>query len=217
MTIYGWPPGLAPLASSSVRARSVTGSLFFGSSHRLVRSCLCSAVLSLRWIESADVPQCRHLQTAVGRSMPDICSSNWTVRVEIYLLLPSLIICCCFFRIFWVRDMASDGLTNREQAGPLPGSSLGPSLDIRSERLYDLTPDIPDVMGLRALRPNAAIVKVMSVRDSQCIRVVTPDDHMACGVHEILLHNMGEEELPFVATSELDYIRRIWLRAYLRL
>ena len=108
--------------------------------------------------------------------------------MEIYLLLPSvtviLIICCCFFRIFWVRDMASDGLTNREQTGPLPGTFLGPSLDIRSERLYDLTPDIPDVMGLRALRPNAAIVKVMSVQDSQCIRVVTPDDHVD--------HDMGE-------------------------
>ena len=85
---YIW---LAPLASSSVRARSVTGSLFSGSSHRLVRSCFCSAVLSLRWIESADVPQCHHLQTAVGRSTPDICSSNWTVRGEIYLLLPVLL------------------------------------------------------------------------------------------------------------------------------
>ena len=183
---YIW---LVPLASSSVCARSVTGSLFSGSSHRLVRSCLCSAVLSLRWIESADVPQCRHLQTAVGRSKPDICSSNWTVRVNIYLLLPRvtviLTLCCCFFRIFCVRDMASDGLTNREQTGPLPGTFLGPSLDIKSERLYDLAPDIrserlydlaldiPDVMGLRALRPNAEIVKVMSVRDSQCIRMTT--------------------------------------------
>ena len=109
--------------------------------------------------------------------------------------------------------MASDGLTDREQAGPLPGTYLGPSLDIRSEKLYDLAPEIPDVMRLRALRPSAAIVKVMSVRDSQCIRVVTPDDHVACGFHEILFHDMGEEELPFVATNELDYLRRIWPRA----
>ena len=207
---------MAPLTSSSVRARSVTGSLFFGSSHRLVRSCLCSAILSPRWIESVDVPQCHHLQTAIGHSMPVICFSNWTVRVEVYLLLPSvtviLIICCCFFRIFWVWDMASDGLTNREQAGSLPGTSLGPSLDIRSERLYDLTPDIPDFMGLMALRPNAAIVKVTSVRDSQCIRLVTPDNHMECGFHEILLHDIGKEELSFVATSELNYHRRIWPR-----
>ena len=159
---YIW---LAPLASSSVCAQSVTGSLFSGSSHRLVRSSLCSAVLSLRWIESADVPQCRHLQTAVGHSKPDICSSNWAVRVKIYLLLPRVTVimtlCCCFYIIFCVRDMASDGLTNREPTGPLPGTFLGPSLDIRSERLYNFAPEIPDVMGLRALRPNAAIVKVI--------------------------------------------------------
>ena len=43
-------------------------------------------------------------------------------------------------------------------------------------------------MGLRALRPETAAVRVMSVRDSRCIRVVTPDDHVACGYHEILLH-----------------------------
>ena len=78
---YIW---LAPLASSSVCARTVTGSLLFGSSHRPVHSCLCSAVLSLHWMESADVPQCRHLQAAVGCSKPDICSSTWTVSVEIY-------------------------------------------------------------------------------------------------------------------------------------
>ena len=36
---------------------------------------------------------------------------------------------------------------------------------------------------------------------------------MSSGFHEILLHDMGEEELPFVATSELDYLRRIWPRA----
>ena len=96
----------------------------------------------------------------------------------------------------------------------LPGGTfLGPALDIRSERLHDLAPDIPDVMGLRALRPSAAVVKVMSVRDSRCIRVVTPDDHVACGYHEILLHDMGEEELPFVSLSELDYLLRIWPRA----
>ena len=29
-------------------------------------------------------------------------------------------------------------------------------------------------------------------------------DHVNIGFHEILLHDVGEEELPFVATSELD-------------
>ena len=96
---------------------------------------------------------------------------------------------------------------------PLPGTFLGPALDIQSESLYELAPEIQDVMGLRAHRPDAAAVKVMSVRDSRCIRVVTPDDHVACGYHEILLHDMGDEELLFVSLSELDYLRRIWPRA----
>ena len=75
--------------------------------------------------------------------------------------------------------------------------------------MYDLAPDIPDVMGLRALRPSAAVVRVMSVLDSRCIRVVTQDDHVNIGFHEILIHDMGEEELPFMAACELDYLRCI--------
>ena len=93
------------------------------------------------------------------------------------------------------------------------GTFLGPALDIRSEKLHDLAPDIPDVMGLRALRPSAAVAKVMSIRDSRCIRAVTPDDNVECGYQEILLHDMGEEELPFVSLSELDYLRHIWPQA----
>ena len=116
--------------------------------------------------------------------------------------------------------MASGRSSDMDQMGPsyapsdpLPGTFFGLLLDITSEKLYDLAPDIPDVMGLRALRPGAAVVKVVSVPDSQCIRVVTPDDHVNIGFDEILLHDMEEEELPFVATSELDYLCRIWPRA----
>ena len=118
------------------------------------------------------------------------------------------------------RAMASGRSSDMDQAGPssapsdpLPGTFVGPSLDITSEKLYDLAPDIPDVMGLRALRLSAAVVKVMSVPDSQCIQVVTPDDHVKIGFHEILLHDMGADELPFVATSELNYLRGVWPRA----
>ena len=116
--------------------------------------------------------------------------------------------------------MASDDWADREQqgpsyapSGPFPGTFLGPALDMRSESLYEFVPEIQDVMGLRALRPDAAAVKVMSVRNSRCIRVVTSDDHVACGYHEILLHDMGDEELPFMSISELDYLRHIWPRA----
>ena len=67
-----------------------------------------------------------------------------------------------------------------------------------------------DVMGLRALRASAAIVKVMSVPNSQCIRVVAGDDHVNIGFHEVLFHDMEEENLPFVALSELNCLRQVW-------
>ena len=36
---------------------------------------------------------------------------------------------------------------------PQPGTFLGLALDLRSDQLYDLVDDIPDVMGLRAFTP----------------------------------------------------------------
>ena len=62
---------------------------------------------------------------------------------------------------------------------PLPGTFMGLGLDLRSDKLYDLGGAIPDVMGLRAIQLKAAVVKVMSVPDSRCIRVVMLDDHPA--------------------------------------
>ena len=87
---------------------------------------------------------------------------------------------------------------------------LGLALDLRSVRLYDLVNDIPDMMGLRAIQPSAAIVKVMSVSDSRCVRVVTSNDHVNIGFHEMLIHDLEEEELPFVTLSELGCLRLDW-------
>ena len=100
-------------------------------------------------------------------------------------------------------DQASASST---PSAPLPGTFLGLALDVGSDRLYD----IPDVMGLRALRPSAAIVKVMSVPDSRCVRVVTPDDHVNIGFHEVLLHDLEDEDLPFVTLSELRCLHLDW-------
>ena len=65
--------------------------------------------------------------------------------------------------------MDQAGISSASSA-PLPGTFLGLALDIRSDKLYDLVHDIPDVMGLRALRPNTAIVKVMSVHCGKYIQ-----------------------------------------------
>ena len=119
-----------------------------------------------------------------------------------------------FYCLVAARFLLSDGSSTMEQAGPssassapLAGTFLRLSLDLASDQLYDLAPEIPDVMGLRA---SAAIVKVMSVPDSQCIRVVPPDDHVNIGFHEVLLHDMEEEDLPFVALSELNCLHQSW-------
>ena len=137
--------------------------------------------------------------TVVSRIMPDMFLSAWIVLIspswcgEIWdivhwkrlgqYLIPLdfvriVLILCYFCRVFVAHFMASSRSPDMDQAGPsyapsgpLPGTFLGLALDIRSEKLYDLAPDIPDVMGLRALRPSAAIVKVMSIPDSRCIRV----------------------------------------------
>ena len=42
----------------------------------------------------------------------------------------------------------------------LPGTFLGLALDLGSDILHNLVDDIPDVMGLRALRPSVAIVQI---------------------------------------------------------
>ena len=99
--------------------------------------------------------------------------------------------------------MKQAGLSSASSA-PLAGTFLRLSLDLASDQLYNLTLEIPDVMGLRAHRASAAIVRVMSVPDSQCIHFVALDDHVNIGFHQVLLHDMGEEDLPFVALSELD-------------
>ena len=40
--------------------------------------------------------------------------------------------------------------------------------DTHLDRLYDLPETIQDVMGLQALRPSAAVCKVMTVPNSKC-------------------------------------------------
>ena len=110
------------------------------------------------------------------------------------------------------RGFASGGQVGATTSASiqLPGTFLGLGLDLGSNRLYDLIDDIPDVMGLRALRPSVAICKVMSVPDSRCVRVVTPDDHVNIGFHEIIIHDLADEEWPLVTLSDLGCLRLEW-------
>ena len=167
------------VVESPVYVWSVTGSLLFGSPLRCVR----------------------------GLQQPPLPPQDPT-----RIVLVGLWLSC---HLVWWSIMSSEiKLPAVDQAGaapttstPLPGTFLGLALDLRSNRLYDLVNDIPDILGLRAIQPSVAIVKVMSVLDSRCVKVVTPDDHVNIGFHEILIDDLDEEELPFVALSELGCLR----------
>ena len=125
-----WLPGL------SVCARTVTGSLLFGSPHRLVWSCLRLAVFSLRWIDdldtfrgSTDIPQNQHFVTVISRLTPDMCLSAWTVLLSPsahgkisdsahWKRLGQYLIPVDFCRVFATCFMASGRSPDMDQAGP---------------------------------------------------------------------------------------------------
>ena len=83
------------------------------------------------------------------------------------------------------------------------GSFLKSVSESNLDKLYDLPESIQDVMGLQALRPSAVVCKVMTIPDSNCIRIVTPDEHVPTDFHEILIYDMGLEEWPKVPMSEI--------------
>ena len=79
--------------------------------------------------------------------------------------------------------------------------------DTHRDKLYDLPENIQVVVGLQALRPSAA---VMTIPNSNCVRIVTPDEHVSTGFHEILVYDMGQEEWPQVPLSEIGCLRLDW-------
>ena len=132
----------------------------------------------------------------------------WTLVGDLWLSCDQ----CC-----WHTMLSGTNLPVMDQAeaasaarSPLPGTFRGFGLNLQSDRLYDLDSAIPDVIGLRAIQPDAAVIKVMSIPDNRCIRVVIPDDRVPNEFHEILIHDMKEEEPPFVALSDLGFLHLDW-------
>ena len=133
----------------------------------------------------------------------------WTIVVDLRT----------FCALWWLCIMPSGtDLPDTEHAevdsaaeDPLPGIFRGFELTLQSDRLYDLDSAIPDVIGIRTMQPDAA---VMSIPNNRCIRVVIPDDHVGTdGFHEILIHDMDEADPPDVALGDLGCLRPDWPRA----
>ena len=130
-------------------------------------------------------------------------------------------ICACFWlfqcQVWWIAMASSTtepilDIPSAVESGSIhpTGTFLGNMLSSHMDRLYDLTDDIPDVMGLQALRPSSLACKIMTVPDTRCVRVVTPDIHVKTGFHETIIHDKGNEEWPFITLVELGCLRLDW-------
>ena len=102
--------------------------------------------------------------------------------------------------------------TTEEVQSQPPETFLNNVSDSHLDKLYDLPEGIQDVMGLQALRPRAAVCKVMTIPNSKCVRIVTLDEHVSTGFHEILVHDMGQEAWSQVTLSDIGCLRLDWLK-----
>ena len=80
-----------------------------------------------------------------------------------------------------IMPIVTNPRTSEEVPSHTSESFLKHVSDTHLDRLYDLPENIQDVMGLQALRPSAAVCKVMTVPNSNCVRIVTPDEHVDTG------------------------------------
>ena len=149
-----------------------------------------------------------------GRDIKGLLSKDWTLsdRPAVWKCAPvyPLILVICSDRTLTVLycGVVFKSLAVRLEMSS--GSFLKSVLESNLDKLYDLPEGIQDVMGLQALRPSAAVCKVMTIPDSNCIRIVTPDEHVPTGFHEILIYVMGLEEWPKVPLSEIGCLRLDW-------
>ena len=75
---------------------------------------------------------------------------------------------------------------------------------------FETIPPKPPFPPCHVVVVPSAIVKVVSVPDSRCVRVVTLDDLVNIGFHKVLIHDLEDEDLPFVTVSELRCLRLDW-------
>ena len=122
---------------------------------------------------------------------------NWPFRRQLVWWQYTLVCDCGFISVRYWMIMSAVGFLKSISAA-------------QDERLYDLPPGIQDVIGLQALRPSAAVCKVMSTTESNSVRVITPDEHVPTGFHEILIEDMGLAEWPKVPMSDIGCLRLDW-------
>ena len=136
---------------------------------------ICAGVGSVRPLRSCRVTESYLFVPAVSSELV-----LWELCRLSQLLLWTVFGCSRIFRTRWWRCIISSGRGSptTERAGrtpvvlePIPGIFRGFDLTLQSDSLYDLNSEIQDVIGVRAIQPDAAVVKVMSVPNNRCVRV----------------------------------------------
>ena len=122
---------------------------------------------------------------------------NWPFRQQLVWWQCTRVCDCGFISVKYCMTMSTVGFLKSISAA-------------QDERLYDLPPGIQDVIGLQALRPSAAVCKVMSTPESNSVRVITPDEHVPTGFHEILIEDMGLAEWHKVPMTDIGCLRLDW-------
>ena len=98
----------------------------------------------------------------------------------------------------------------------VPSDSRRSGLTLHWDELSDLDSSIPDVIGMRAWRPEASVIRVMSIPDNRCVWVIIPDENVGRdGFHEVLTHDMAGADAPYVALAELASLHLDWPAAVL--
>ena len=59
-------------------------------------------------------------------------------------------------------------------------------------------------MGMQALRPSAAVCKVMTIPNSNCVRIVTPDEHVPLSEIGCLRLDWPKDLFAFVGRYQLE-------------
>ena len=117
-------------------------------------------------------------------------------------------------QVWWIVMSSSNMVPEADRPRAVDTDSTQPPetflrhvLEAHFDKLYDLLENIQDVMGLQALRPSAVVCKVMTVPNNRCVRIVTPDEHVSTGFHEILVNDMGQQDWPQVNLSEIGCLQ----------
>ena len=92
----------------------------------------------------------------------------------------------------------------------MPWNAPAVFVNMDSAGLHELDTESMPVLG-RSRLPGAAVIRVMTGRDSRSVRALVPDGKVLDrGFHDVTLVDMNHVDGPEVPVAELDTLRLMW-------